>query len=111
MVWLIELKKIWSKEEGMVIWRSSNTDKNGTVVEDYMEDNLLVCLNDGMGNKAQYKGSIEIMLGSNNSIRKYSGNQGNIRSIVKWERSLSNNLHGRIRNAKECGNNSTKMEI
>lgn len=34
-----------------VTWGSSNTDKNGTVVEEYMEDKFLVCLNDGSGTR------------------------------------------------------------
>lgn len=34
-----------------VVWGSLNSDKNGTVVEEYMEDNLLVCLNDGSGTR------------------------------------------------------------
>ena len=29
------------------IWGSRSTDKNGEIIEEFMEDNSLVCLNDG----------------------------------------------------------------
>ncbi len=67
---LMELNTIWSKEEGIVIWcgdfnahsvvwGSPNSDKNGTVVEEYMEDNLLVCLNDGSGTRFDVRKQIK----------------------------------------------------
>ncbi len=67
---LMELNNIWSKEEGIVIWcgdfnahsvvwGSPKSDKNGTVVEEYMEDNLLVCLNDGSGTRFDVRKQIK----------------------------------------------------
>lgn len=70
---LMELNKIWRKDEGIgiwcgdfnahsVVWGSMNTDTNGMVVEDYMEDNSLVCLNDGRGTRFNIRKQVKSCL-------------------------------------------------
>ncbi len=50
-LWVVIILIIWLLNDYFnahtSIWGSRNTDKNGEVIEEFMEENSLVCLNDG----------------------------------------------------------------